>query len=736
MKTTSTHSEVQRQGVQSESTFSIKATAKSFEILSSGLYSDKILAIVRELSCNAYDAHVAAGKADVPFQIQLPTALNPTFYVKDFGTGLDREGVTKLYTTYFESTKTDSNDFIGALGLGSKSPFSYASNFLVEARHNGVKRMYSAFKNEQGLPSISALGEEATDEPNGLTITLSVRKDDCSKFEEAARKALMYFNPCPEFIGRSTLRPYDLKHTVVGDTWKIRQSSYYAHMNGPYLIQGTVAYPIDEAQFSEYPMTDAAKSLLGIDVDLYAKIGDVEVAASRESLSYDKRTITNIVKMLEVAAASMRKTFTDQYNACKSYFDAIKLHDTLCEEGSSDFQQVYKGLHQDLPFTWNNQKLSRHTAIDIKSMKSSHVVIYKLSPSGKSLIQVSRQDPITAAQVDVASEYGFEVNRATHVLIDPELRGSDAVRTFLIAQQRNGIARCIVLRPTSKTKWVQAEIDKLIQSMGSPSVINTNTITITKKATTRSASKRNNTERLQFTGRKASYSRYSGDKYSRLSWSTEQCDLAAGGYYLELSRFDPMHNGRRIPDLVKLINIGISLNILPVGTKVWGFNEREMKDIKDNAKWINLAMALQQAAPKFNDPNKLVQRTVHAYVVGEFSSAMRNLLDNPKIIDKLDLDSELRKHLEEVRELLASAYSADKHKMITDLLTTFDIDYQTGTSPNKLAEPYIKTHKALVKRYGMLSVMYYSNVESLNHLVTYINQIDQLNKMLAAEQTG
>jgi hypothetical protein len=108
--------------VSQVNSFSIKATAKSFNILSSGLYANKIRAIIRELSCNAVDSHVAAGKADVPFDVYLPTALEPFFRIRDYGTGLDHEQVTNIYTTYFESTKTGSNDFIGALGLGSKSP--------------------------------------------------------------------------------------------------------------------------------------------------------------------------------------------------------------------------------------------------------------------------------------------------------------------------------------------------------------------------------------------------------------------------------------------------------------------------------------------------------------------------------------------------------------------------------------------------------------------------------------
>ena len=61
--------------------FQMKSSAKAFQILSSGIYERKVEAIVRELSCNAYDSHVAAGKKDVPFKVNLPTGLDPKFSV-------------------------------------------------------------------------------------------------------------------------------------------------------------------------------------------------------------------------------------------------------------------------------------------------------------------------------------------------------------------------------------------------------------------------------------------------------------------------------------------------------------------------------------------------------------------------------------------------------------------------------------------------------------------------------
>ncbi len=109
--------------VQAPRTFCIANTAGAFMTLSSGLYNDKIRAIIRELCCNAWDALVMAGKRGVSFEVHLPTDIEPTFRIKDWGVGLSHEDVMVLYCTYFQSAKTSSNETVGALGLGSKSPF-------------------------------------------------------------------------------------------------------------------------------------------------------------------------------------------------------------------------------------------------------------------------------------------------------------------------------------------------------------------------------------------------------------------------------------------------------------------------------------------------------------------------------------------------------------------------------------------------------------------------------------
>ena len=139
--------------------------------------------------------------------------LEPWFSVRDFGTGLDNNQVVNIYTTYFESTKADSNDFIGALGLGSKSPFSYTENFTVTAIKDGTKRIYSAFINEVGVPSIAEMSEELTDEGNGVEVKFSVTdRYDYNSFVHEAQRVFMWFKHRPNVIGNTNYHLQELTY--------------------------------------------------------------------------------------------------------------------------------------------------------------------------------------------------------------------------------------------------------------------------------------------------------------------------------------------------------------------------------------------------------------------------------------------------------------------------------------------------------------------------------------------
>lgn len=307
--------------------FRIRNSAKAFGILSSGLYANKIRAIVRELSCNAVDSHVAAGRADEPFEVHLPTSLEPWFSVRDFGVGLSHEQVVNIYTTYFESTKTASNEFIGALGLGSKSPFSYTENFSVTAVQNGTKGIYTAFINEQGVPSIALMTTESTDEANGVEVKFAVpNSNDFGKFRQEAQEVYRWFSLRPQVTGVYQFEIPDLQYSIrdiVPGVHGLEISRYRSHSTQSYAVMGNIAYPI------EVPNTDSVLgslgSLLNCGLVMHFDIGELEFQASREGLSYIPQTIQAIKSKLEQVSSVLCDRLTEEINQLPNMWDRYSL---------------------------------------------------------------------------------------------------------------------------------------------------------------------------------------------------------------------------------------------------------------------------------------------------------------------------------------------------------------------------------------------------------------------------
>ncbi len=298
------------------STFSIKTTAKAFKILSDGLYKNKILAFVRELSRNAYDAHIAAGRLNIPFEIHLPNDIEPWYHVKDFGTGLSHENVIHLYTTYFESTKQDSNDYVGALGLGSKSPFSYVTRFTVKSRFNSVESTYTCFLSKDGIPSIVKLGETASTELPGLTVILPIEKVDFNAVKIAVKQDFLYWEGTkPNVVGDTNFVFANNERVLTGKNWyKIK-----GNINSfPIAVQGNVGYPITRTLLTQKDNlknsaeTDAINFVFSFNPVIQFEIGKLDVTASREELSYDDLTIRNLIDSIVDVTDDFVKKFNDE----------------------------------------------------------------------------------------------------------------------------------------------------------------------------------------------------------------------------------------------------------------------------------------------------------------------------------------------------------------------------------------------------------------------------------------
>jgi hypothetical protein len=285
------------QGVQRRASFSIsKENAPWIKaILRDKIYTDKILAVIREYAANAWDANREAGRGDVPIEVTLPTELEPYLTIRDNGLGLSEDGVYLVFMEYGHSTKRTTNDAVGMLGIGSKAAFAYSDQFVITSWHEGTKAIYNAALTDDD-DCMTKLGEWPSDEPSGIEIKVPVAQSDIYAFEQRARNLFPYFDPKPKINTDLLIRNEKRRvngyiderganngcHRPRGGTWKA--------------VMGCIPYTVNIRQLQPLlEQEELWESLNRMNGGLYFDIGDVEIAASREELEYSDHTKTALV---------------------------------------------------------------------------------------------------------------------------------------------------------------------------------------------------------------------------------------------------------------------------------------------------------------------------------------------------------------------------------------------------------------------------------------------------------
>ena len=319
-------------------------------------YSNPTLAVVREITANALDANSEAN-ANRKIEITIPSSLNPHFAVRDFGGGLSKEDVFGLYSKYGKSTKRESNNYIGAFGIGKFAPLSYGQNFTCVSYHGGVKTSYNIFVNDDDDTKIVELHSEPSSEPTGLSVEVAVADDDVDNFRKVVKDFFRFFSAeeMPKFIGvaddEEFLEPYNIIMEGDDSSWFIiEDNSDYWHRNhhGSHAVMGRVHYPINSSSIDFSSLEGNEERHLTQLVqqnNLYIRfpIGSLKLHHSRESLEYNKST----QKVLIDTLISLKEDIEEI--AKKKLGDAEDLWDARVK-----YAQVVNALPYDLRNIFSN----------------------------------------------------------------------------------------------------------------------------------------------------------------------------------------------------------------------------------------------------------------------------------------------------------------------------------------------------------------------------------------------
>lgn len=378
-------------------------------LLSSNLYSNPEQSFLREIVSNAWDSHVEAGNTETPVLIKIN---NNEVTIRDFGIGLSPERFKEVYCNIGSSTKRESNDYIGAFGIGHLSVLSCSNTAYVTSYYNGKAYQYITVKDGNTITNNLVCVLDTT-EPNGLEVSIKNVKD-ISPYCQALHSLVFFPNIYVEGD----------KHI---NNCKIRHFNNFAAStltSSECLLLGNVLYPIDTNIITfdtpEYKTFIYQLSHSGLAIKF--NIGELEVTPNRENIIYNNNTISIIKQRIMDAYEEMLEvldenicwdfhTLEEAYKASEKsfYFDFVEYQRYNLNEGKVyfsyyDWKKLYtKVTYKGQPYSkYKEYNILRNNVIPgLKGVISTDKVFVGKTPLYCDILKYARNNKIVVIPKDL-----------------------------------------------------------------------------------------------------------------------------------------------------------------------------------------------------------------------------------------------------------------------------------------------------------------------------------------------
>ena len=254
---------------------------KMWDLLQSP-YRDPIASLIREYVSNCFDSHIEAG-VDTPVYVTLEEDQSSWYWAcEDFGVGLSPDRCKNIFMKYLTSTKEETNDQIGAFGMGSKSGLGYTDVVHIRTRFDGTEYKYMLHKTTDA-PTLALMDSYPTNKGNGTQVKVYLKDnwDETEKFKRKTQQQLTYFDNVHYGGKLSSLNEEFV--LFKGKSFWIKPG---CTLDNTHLVIGKVAYPIN--------WENIGLGQINMPVALNFNIGDLPVIFTREDIRYTDDAIQKI----------------------------------------------------------------------------------------------------------------------------------------------------------------------------------------------------------------------------------------------------------------------------------------------------------------------------------------------------------------------------------------------------------------------------------------------------------
>lgn len=334
-----------------EQYFSIENQGMIFDILRNKMYSNPILAICREISCNARDAHREVNKFDVPIEITLPNHVDPFLKIKDYGPGISPDRISNIFIKYAASTKRNDNIQTGGFGLGAKTPFAYSDSFNIKTNYNGTHYNYVCFIDETKIGKISLLDSYPISEPNSTEIVVPVQVKDFRYFVDGVEQSTRWWNVKPIIKGVDNFSYKSYEVLLSKDNWFIINPHEW-NKSVRAVVDG-VEYPLPISSLRSFCGTELSivECCKG-EICLNFNVGEISLSASREQVYFDDATKAKIKSLFFLIRQEIKECLVKNINSAKNLWDANIIYSKSLNSMFDRIPEIVGDV------SWNGYKLS------------------------------------------------------------------------------------------------------------------------------------------------------------------------------------------------------------------------------------------------------------------------------------------------------------------------------------------------------------------------------------------
>lgn len=294
------------------------------EILTQKIYTDPFV-FPRELMANAIDGGGI-------FELVLPDSLSPQWEVEDKGAGMSHEFMMTNYTKIFHSTKRKDNNNIGGFGHGRLSPLAYTDSYTVRSRFVGkdgtiMEGNYVVYRGPNKVPQISCVSMIRSEvQETGVRVVVPVAAKDISTLVKKTNYFGQYLTPTPPGVTA-------VKYVFQSANGGVRnlEDNRYSHNEdaGIRIIIGGVPYPAPASQRAD------------LSVDLFFKIGEIDVTLSRDAVNATSDTLDLIKNRLNGLIKDYQKDFKEKLDKLPTVYEKYAAYTKAYGECSYGFRSAF-----------------------------------------------------------------------------------------------------------------------------------------------------------------------------------------------------------------------------------------------------------------------------------------------------------------------------------------------------------------------------------------------------------